>query len=310
MLESVNNATEAFDYLVGCLKKHGVRTSPRGMDVIEINGIGVKIENSFDNVVRDSRRKMSPAYLVAELIWYSNGNQTYYGNEMIFRYAPFWKQLVNNDGSLNSNYGAYVLNGPQVFWVLGSLIKDPDTRQAVFNINAEKHKRIISCKDFPCTLGMHLFIRNNKLNSVVTMRSTDLIKGFCNDIYQFSQMQKLIWQDLVDEKYRDLELGSISLFTDSLHIYKPDWAKVFDTQKRPVEYKEFRDYSKDDRQLNRIDMKVLSIIEEINRTDKKELDMFTGENLVNVRYRKALECREFCDMGETITAYLGGRMPA
>ena len=48
----------------------------------------------------------------------------------------------------------------------------------------------------------------------VTMRSNDLIYGFCNDQYCFSKLQELVANEL------NMEVGDYYHFAHNLHIYE------------------------------------------------------------------------------------------
>ena len=68
-------------------------------------------------------------------------------------------------------------------------------------------------KDFMCTNAVTYFIKNNKLNCVVQMRSNDIVYGYKNDY---------AWQKYVlDKLAKDLnvEIGDIHWQVASLHMY-------------------------------------------------------------------------------------------
>lgn len=231
------NANQAFEQMI--LKLYidpQYETSPRGQKIKELTNVSLIIENSYDNIVYNPIRKISTKYLVAEFLWYLLGKQDKEGSDFIVKYAKFWDSLRNADGSLNSNYGYYIFNPmnsiykvnnsndfysnkSQFDYVVSTLTKDKDSRQAIININSIFHKSIENIKDFPCTTTMHFMIRNNKLNLTVHMRSCDIVLGFCNDVFQFTEIQKLLYFNLKNT-YKDLKLGSYTLLANSLHLYE------------------------------------------------------------------------------------------
>lgn len=75
-------------------------------------------------------------------------------------------------------------------------------------------------KDFPCTMYFQIFIRNNKLHWITNMRSQDIYYGMRNDIYCFTELQKLLTKEL------DLELGKYYHHCGSLHLYESQWNKM------------------------------------------------------------------------------------
>ena len=68
-------------------------------------------------------------------------------------------------------------------------------------------------------------IRDNKLHTVVEMRSNDLIKGTTYDIPSFILFQRLMLLRL-REVYLDLEMGTYTHFANSFHLYSTDFELV------------------------------------------------------------------------------------
>jgi len=86
------------------------------------------------------------------------------------------------------------------------------TRHAAISIyDAKEHDSY--AKDTPCTYAVQFTILNNRLNMAVLMRSNDLWYGFCNDQYQFSNLQKLIADKL------DIKVGEYYHYAHNLHLY-------------------------------------------------------------------------------------------
>ncbi|KKK81244.1 hypothetical protein LCGC14_2815440 [marine sediment metagenome] len=109
-------------------------------------------------------------------------------------------------------------SGNQWGWVLDSLIKDKDSRQALINFNQPKHK-YNGVKDFPCTLSIQYLIRDNQLISITNMRSNDLVYGLGNDFPFFSYLHQRLHKQL-KEVYPELGLGKIIHTAGSLHTYE------------------------------------------------------------------------------------------
>ena len=63
------------------------------------------------------------------------------------------------------------------------------------------------------------FIRNNKLISIVEMRSTDFWRGFFSDFPWFATVQQRLLNDL-KETYKDLEIGQLIWISNSAHLYE------------------------------------------------------------------------------------------
>ena len=67
--------------------------------------------------------------------------------------------------------------------------------------------------DTPCTYAVQFTVLNGKLNMSVVMRSNDLWYGFCNDQYQFSNLQMYVAYEL------NLPVGTYYHFAHNLHLY-------------------------------------------------------------------------------------------
>ena len=232
------SATNLFYQACKKLYEQGTVTEPRGEKVIELNNFSFILTNPYDNVVKTSERNISIKYLLAEWLWYCSARQDKKGADFISQYAKFWNRIRNDDGSLNSNYGFYFFepmnlvfpvtnpnwyytHKSQFDFVCDTLLEDNDSRQAIVNINNTSHKKEAT-KDFPCTLGMQFFIRDGRLDVTVIMRSTDVVLGFCNDIFQFSMFQSVVLNRL-KQKIPNLRMGILTLFTGSLHVYERHW---------------------------------------------------------------------------------------
>ena len=125
--------------------------------------------------------------------------------------------VIKRDGKVESNYGTYLM-GTQWLWLLKELKKDKDSRRCTIVIHQPMHK-YKNTSDMPCTQYIQFFIRNNKLHMGVSMRSNDIIFGFCNDVFTFTLFQQLLLNDL-RAVYPDLELGNYYHHTGSMHLYE------------------------------------------------------------------------------------------
>ena len=202
-------------------------TSPRGMEIKEVTGASLVIEDPECCLYENNRRGSQFKYIAAELLWYFSGRNDV---DFISKFAKFWESIQNDDGTVNSAYGNLIFNEfneegyNQWYWAYDSLIKDKDSRQAVLHFNKPKHQ-FHDNKDFVCTLYGIFHIRDNRLNFTVHMRSNDLILGTPTDIAFFCLLQQQMLR-LLKSTYPDLELGSYTHTVDSLHIYERHFGLV------------------------------------------------------------------------------------
>lgn len=216
-------------------------TSPRGMEVREIRDCSMEIEQPMINLYTNYFRSSPKKYIAAELLWYFAGTND---PTFIENYASLWKGIHNPDGTVNSAYGNllfYEVNEhglTQYEWVIESLKKDKDSRQAFMHFNKPEHQWFGN-KDQVCTLQALFHIRENKLHMTLTMRSNDVIYGFMTDWAFFSILQYHVYLHL-KEYYPELEMGSYTHISHSMHLYE----RHYDLVKKMVgeEYSQRHDF--------------------------------------------------------------------
>lgn len=236
MYEQNSTLNNDFQTCLFHLMEHGIESHPRGTTTKELLNYNISLANPRNRVITFPARKTSTKYLLGEFIWYANGSDLPDG---ILPYSKFWAGLVNSGieegyekGSINSNYGNRIFgfaSNPAFItgrsrqrlnqWneTIDLFSRDRDTRQAIMNIHvpSDRHKEN---KDVPCTLTLQWLIRANALHLIVNMRSNDIIRGFTNDVFQFTMLQEAMLVNL-KEIYPDLELGHYYHNAGSMHIY-------------------------------------------------------------------------------------------
>lgn len=194
--------------------------SPRGEKVIEVENFMYTLPPyvKFQNY---DVRKLKFDYIKQELLWYLRRNEY---DTSIAVFASIWKDLIQIDGSINSNYGAHLFGNrgtsnynTQLLNVIDILKSDKDSRRASMVILSKFH--VVCEKDVPCTYALNFRIRNNTLNMTVHMRSQDAIFGMGNDAPAFSMVHEMVL-NLLNDYYPDLTLGNYTHFADSFHVYE------------------------------------------------------------------------------------------
>lgn len=200
-----NNAQEAFESYYDIISNIGQDFS----NTKALFNIGFEILNPLDNYINTDYRKWNPTYAEREWDWYLSGNPS---AVEISKFAPIWKNMMDDNGNVRSNYGWQWKRNDQLNKVVNQLKSNKETRQAVISIYDGKEIDTYS-KDTPCTYAVQFTILDNKLNMTVLMRSNDLWYGFCNDQYCFSRLQEMVSIEL------NIEIGSYYHFAHNLHIY-------------------------------------------------------------------------------------------
>lgn len=205
---------EEFKDLINDIENDGSISQPRDMKVKEL----LVTTRSFDptkTIAHFDSRKFNFKYFAGELAWYLNRDRDV---KYIDQFSKMWSTLTNpGTNEINSNYGA-LLFGDQLRWVLDSLKADKNTRQAIAFLNQPKYQ-FVGNKDFVCTMYLNFFIRDNKLNMKVQMRSNDIFYGLTFDapFFSFVQQHMRLW---LLETYPDLELGTYYHSADNIHFYE------------------------------------------------------------------------------------------
>jgi thymidylate synthase len=200
---------------------NGFTTKPRGMLVKELLAYSLVIDPK-DNIIALPGFETNVAYAKEELEWYLSGTNRIDWSPKI---QKIWAKYSDDGITVNSNYGHRIFGNyermpiNQWEWVKNKLIEDPDSRQAVININNAFDKERNS-KDVPCTVYLQAFIRDNALHFIGNMRSNDIFFGFRNDVYCFTELQKKMAQEL------GIKVGNYYHFAGSLHMYEKDFQKA------------------------------------------------------------------------------------
>ena len=223
------------DILCDLLDHFEYKIAPRGFPVREITNVSVlmnpnNVDIEFTETKAPERQAVYDKYKKNELEWYLSGNT-------LASSAPskFWHQLADTKGHITSNYGHMMLFDPvypplQEYDVINdqyltpfekvieTLIKDPDSRQAIVHYNVPNH-----CwpgnKDFPCTMSSQLLIRNGKLHMSTLMRSCDIFLGFTYDVCWNAHFMGMVFDRLKESGF-SLELGELTMNFGSLHMYE------------------------------------------------------------------------------------------
>ena len=177
--------------------------------------VGFEIQHPAANAIIDSKikRNWSLEYANAEWRWYLSGDRNIKKlGELYGKVPAIWERMADKDGNVNSNYGWQWKRNHQLDLVISLLKNYPETRQAAISIYDGKEINDYA-NDTPCTYAVQFTVLDDKLNMSVVMRSNDLWYGFCNDQYQFSNLQLLVAQKT------GYDVGTYYHFAHNLHLY-------------------------------------------------------------------------------------------
>ena len=207
------NANQAFNILANRIAGCG---EVPGNNTIRLQNVGFYMAYPERNHITEEWRQWNAKYAEREWNWYLSHSRDV---SELQKHAPIWKRMHGGDCQVNSNYGWLWNRNKQLQKVIEKLEDNPDTRQAWLTLYDGKEMDEYDY-DTPCTLniGFKVDIYDNfkkVINMTVLMRSNDLVFGFCNDQYCFSQLQKYVASRI------GATVGNYYHFAQDLHIYLP-----------------------------------------------------------------------------------------
>ena len=209
MKTNFENANKAYEYYHDRILQHGI---PFG-DTKALFNVGFYLNNPNDKMITNKERKWSLDYAEAEWQWYLSGDSNVKKLGEIYGKIPaIWQKMADESGEVNSNYGWQWMRNAQLSHVINKLRDYPDTRQAAISIYDAKEIAKYH-HDTPCTYAVQFSILDDLLCMSVYMRSNDLWYGFCNDQYQFANLQELVASML------GIEIGWYYHHAHNLHLY-------------------------------------------------------------------------------------------
>ena len=203
------------EFFIGELKDGVFTKDKTGQNTIELLGA------SFLATEPSIFGQPSNEYIEREIDWYLSGStniRDIYGGDAVPPEA--WQYAADNHGNINSNYGHLIFSDiyyRQYDNVLTELLENPDSRRASMiyqrpSIWTEYNQNGKS--DFICTNAVTYYIRNDELQSVVQMRSNDVVFGYKNDYAWQQYVLKTLASDL------GIEPGYITWQVQNLHVYE------------------------------------------------------------------------------------------
>ena len=211
MHNSFKTANDAFHDLYWRIVRDGVDFA--GTKALFNVGFEMEVPNANAILDRKVKRNWSYAYAEAEWQWYLSGSPNIKKlGELYGKVPAIWQCMADERGDVNSNYGYQWCRENQLGKVISMLKENPETRQATISIYDGKEIHRYD-HDTPCTYAVQFTVLDGKLNMSVVMRSNDLWYGFCNDQYQFSNLQMLVARET------GYKMGTYYHFAHNLHLY-------------------------------------------------------------------------------------------
>lgn len=233
----------------------GDECAPRGKLIKELRPAAFEFENPYNRITFLGSRRINPYFQFAEALWILSGRSDV---PWLCKFNANMNQFSDDGKNFNAPYGErirsygknnlhnFIVNPvDQLLDAYYKLLNDKDTRQAVIVISHPQFDNSRYTigehgKDIACNLVITFKIRHDKLNMTVFNRSNDISWGtFGANLNQFATIQETMKSWLKKsgkEEFSELEVGTYTQFTDSLHVYLDDYgaadvAKVTDYYK-------------------------------------------------------------------------------
>ena len=162
----------------------------------------------------------------AEFAWYLSKNRD---KDFIMPYIAAYDREENQNNKILGAYGPKIFGASecrksQYETVIEQIEKRVTTKQAYIAISdSEDYKfRAEKYHSPPCTIGLHFYVRNAKLNLTVYMRSNDAYLGLPHDLFCFTMLQELV------SLRTNTALGVYTHCVTSMHVYEIHQQKIKD----------------------------------------------------------------------------------
>lgn len=206
------NHSEFLYQAIRLILNKGKTSTPRGMEILEVENVLYEIVNPSHKHLFIPLRKNNPIATIAEVLWMLAGRNDM---EYLSFYLPRAVEFSDDGTTWRGAYGPRLRNWngiDQLERVVQILETDRESRRAVMMI-FDPDRDFVDSKDIPCNNQLAFTIRDNKLNAKVCSRSMDVLWGSTVDTITWCILQEIMSGIL------DAEMGTLVYFVSSFHLY-------------------------------------------------------------------------------------------
>ena len=215
------SANDLWRNIIRQLLTFGDEISPRGIATKEF----MFLSDEFDMnspICYHQNRRLNYSFSAAEAYFIAHGDNRV---ENLAQYNKNIAQFSDDGMIFNGSYGPPF--NSQLMYVVNTLANDLYSRQAVLTI--WKENPVVSA-DIRCTIALQFLVRNGRIHTKVTMRSSDVWLGIPYDLFNFTIMTlrvlTLLNAKLSDKISEPIKLGTMHWSAGSSHIYVHDIEKA------------------------------------------------------------------------------------
>lgn len=204
-----------------------------------------KVVKSPDFITKTTFEKIGIGFVLLNPKDVSNGRSNYEYAEKFFEWMmsgeivlskellqinPWVKRFVDSSGlpeNFSTSYGWKIKN--QLGQRIKELSRDRESRKAYVSILIPEDYRVVafgSTQEYPCTIGIQLFIREERLHMMVNMRSNNIWAVLPYDVYNFTCLQDYVAKQLgITMGYYHHQINSAHIFKGDVRRYKESLLK-------------------------------------------------------------------------------------
>ncbi len=140
--------------------------------------------------------------------------------QQMIDHNPWIKRFVDSSElpeNFSTSYGWKIMK--QLDVIMHELKTKSESRRGYINILTIEDQLILDKKttmEFPCTIGIHFMVRQQKLHLIVNMRSNNIWSVMPYDVYNFTRLQRYVADKL------GLYFGDYYHQINSAHMFKGD----------------------------------------------------------------------------------------
>ena len=205
--------------------ENGVSISSKRGANIEITQFAATLLNPRIRTSMSLDRKLVKSKF-AEFAWYLSKDKD---KNFIKPYISAYDQEEQQNDKILGAYGPKIFGSSddgqsQYERIIDQIVKRNTTKQAYIAISdSEDYKfRAEKFASPPCTIGLHFYVRNAKLNLTAYMRSNDAYLGLPHDLFCFTMLQELV------SLRTNTALGVYTHCATSMHVYETHQQKIKD----------------------------------------------------------------------------------
>lgn len=220
-----DSLNEGYQFLVKELMDKGAFSIGRQKgEIKELLNYELELTNPRKSVLSLPMRNMSRKYAAGEFSLYLEGTDDV--NDFAF-YSKAWLNLAK-DGRVNSAYGERLFSGAsgrRLDYAIDELVGNRESKNSLVMMRDVRDQEP-GLKDRCCTIALHFYIRDNKLNMRTIMRSSDIWLGLPYDVFAFTRIMQMALYRYNARTNNNVELGTYYHQMLNVHAYPKDYAKI------------------------------------------------------------------------------------